>query len=296
MGGKNVKAIKTCLWFDHQASEAAECYSSIFQDGKINNIARNKSSNLSESSVLTVDFEIAGSKFIGLNGGPIFTLTPAISFYVDCESIEELDQLWNELSKDGTILMELGQYPFSEKFGWLNDRFGVSWQINLSKRKQQITPFLLFVQNQHGNAKAAIDFYCKSFNNSNIGDIQYYGKDHGEPEGTVMHALFYLNGQPFMAMDSVEPHEFTFSEATSFCVFCKTQDEIDFFWETLSEGGSKSQCGWLKDQFGVSWQIIPESLAQLMTNKDPEKTKSVMEALLKMQKLDIEKLKQASEM
>jgi predicted 3-demethylubiquinone-9 3-methyltransferase (glyoxalase superfamily) len=291
----NLKAIKTCLWFDHQAPEAAECYSSIFQNGKINNIVRNKSGNqLADDSILTVDFEIAGSKFIGLNGGPYFSLSPAISFYVDCESIEELDQLWNELSKDGTVLMELGQYPFSEKFGWLNDRFGVSWQINLSKSKQQITPFLLFVQNQHGNAKAAIDFYCKTFNNSNIDSIQYYGKDQGEPEGTVRHALFHLNRQPFMAIDSAEPHAFTFSEAISFCVYCKTQEEIDFFWDTLSQGGSESQCGWLKDQFGVSWQIIPECLGQLMT--DPEKAKSVMEALLKMQKLDIEKLKQASEM
>lgn len=289
-----MKKISTCLWFDQQAEEAAEFYTSIFKGGQIKNTVLNMSSDhLPNGSVLTVDYEIAGSTFLALNGGPIFKFTPAISFHVDCETVEEINLLWEKLIEGGIALMGLDVYPFSEKFGWVQDKFGVSWQLNLTQREQKITPFLMFVGEQHGRAKEAMDFFCDKFNNTGIESMHLYGKDQNEPEGTVMNASFTLNGQSFMAMDSAYPHAFSFTEAISFCVYCKTQEEVDYYWEELSKGGEKSQCGWLKDQYGVSWQVIPELFTIMITDDNPLKAKSVMEAVLKMQKPDIETLSDA---
>ncbi|MDF2557233.1 MAG: hypothetical protein K0R71_1061 [Bacillales bacterium] len=257
---------------------------------KVNELKNTAGGRFPEGSVLTVDFDIGGRRFVALNGGPLFKFTPAISFFVDCESVEEINLLWKNLSEGGVALMGLDAYPFSEKFGWVQDKYGVSWQLSLTRCKQHISPFLMFVGEQHGKAKEALDFYCKNFNNSSVEDIQLYGKDQSEPEGTVMIASFALNGQSFKAIDSAYPHGFSFTEAISFCVYCKTQEEIDFYWEELSHGGSKSECGWLKDQFGVSWQIIPEDFIQMITDENREKVDAVMDAVLKMKKPDIETL------
>lgn len=175
--------------------------------------------------------------------------------------------------------MELGTYPFSEKYGWLNDQFGVSWQIGMWNKKQKITPFLMFSGKQHGKVSDAIRLYTSVFK-----DSQIINKEETE---------FSINGLEFMTLDSDIEHAFTFSPATSFYVSCDSQAEIDLLWEKLSEGGKKQMCGWLEDQFGVSWQIEPVILEKYMQDKDPVKAKKVMEAMLKMSKMDIEKLEQA---
>ncbi|MFN2457135.1 MAG: VOC family protein, partial [Chitinophagaceae bacterium] len=137
--------------------------------------------------------------------------------------------------------------------------------------------------------------YASLFDNSSIAGILKYTAGENEPEGTVKHAQFTLNGQVFMAMDS-EPHAFVFNEAISFFVSCETQEEIDYFWNKLTaDGGQESQCGWLKDKFGVSWQIVPLILMQLMEDKDKAKAGRVMQAMMKMKKIEIEKLKEAAE-
>jgi predicted 3-demethylubiquinone-9 3-methyltransferase (glyoxalase superfamily) len=154
---------------------------------------------------------------------------------------------------------------------------------------QKITPFLWF----DGKAEDAMNFYVSIFQNSQRGRISRYGDAGPGPKGTVMVATFQLEGQEFIALNG-GPH-FKFTEAISLVVNCETQAEVDAFWEKLSEGGSKGQCGWLKDQYGLSWQIVPTVLGELMSDPDPEKSKRVMTAMLKMKKLDIKTLKQAYE-
>lgn len=152
---------------------------------------------------------------------------------------------------------------------------------------QKITPFLWF-DNQ---AEEAVKFYASIFKNSKIVSIMRYGEAGPGPKGTVMTATFQLDGQEFVALNG-GPH-FKFTEAISFVINCKTQEEVDHFWEKLSEGGEESRCGWLKDKYGVSWQVVPTVLVEMLQDKDAEKSKRVMQAMLKMDKLDIKKLKQA---
>ena len=152
---------------------------------------------------------------------------------------------------------------------------------------QKITTFLWF-DNQ---AEEAINFYVSIFKNSRIGDIARYGDTGPGPKGQVMTAGFILAGQQFTALNGGP--NFKFTEAISLVVNCETQEEVDEYWEKLSAGGQKVQCGWLKDKFGLSWQIVPTILKELLKDKDPEKTNRVMQALMKMTKLDIAQLKAA---
>jgi predicted 3-demethylubiquinone-9 3-methyltransferase (glyoxalase superfamily) len=152
---------------------------------------------------------------------------------------------------------------------------------------QKITPFLWF----DGKAEEAMRFYVSIFKNSKIGAITRYGDAGPGPKGTVMVATFQLEGQEFIALNGGP--QFTFSPAISFVVNCETQEEVDAFWEKLAEGGEKLQCGWLRDKYGLSWQIVPTVLGEMMQDKDAEKSQRVMKAMLQMTKLDIKRLKQA---
>jgi predicted 3-demethylubiquinone-9 3-methyltransferase (glyoxalase superfamily) len=154
---------------------------------------------------------------------------------------------------------------------------------------QKITPFLWF----DDNAEEAVNFYVSVFKNSKIGKVARYGKAGPGPEGTVMTIAFELAGQEFIALNAGP--KFKFTEAISFVVNCETQKEVDEFWEKLSAGGSKGQCGWLKDKFGLSWQIVPTALGKMMSDSDPARSQRVMKALLQMDKLDIAGLKRAYE-
>ena len=298
-----MQKITPFLWFDNQAEEAAKLYTSLFKNAKIGKIARygkegHEIHGREAGSVMTVEFELAGYKLAGLNGGPQFKFTPAISFFVVCETEAEVDALWQKLSQDGMTLMELQKYDWSEKYGWLLDKYGLSWQVSLGRKEevgQTITPFLMFVGKQSGRAEEALRFYTSAFKSSDVAGILRYGPGETEPEGTVKHAQFRLNGEVFMVMDSALQHPFTFTEALSFVVNCETQEEVDHFWEKLSEGGTKGRCGWLKDKFGVSWQIIPTALGKMLQDKDAAKSQRVMQAMLQMDKIDIKTLKQAYE-
>jgi predicted 3-demethylubiquinone-9 3-methyltransferase (glyoxalase superfamily) len=151
----------------------------------------------------------------------------------------------------------------------------------------QITPFLWF----DSNAEEAVNFYTSVFKDSKIESINRYGEAGPGPKGTVMTIAFQLLGQDFVALNGGP--EFTFTPAVSFVVDCKTQQEIDGLWDKLSEGGEKVQCGWLRDKFGVSWQIVPSNLSELFESDDPEKSERVMKAMLQMEKLDIKALQEA---
>ncbi|MCE8429120.1 MAG: VOC family protein [Candidatus Methanoperedens sp.] len=293
------------LWFDHQAEEAAKFYTSVFKNSRFVNITRYgeagpEATGRTEGTIMTIEFEIEGQKFIAINGGPLFKFTPSVSFLVACDTKEEVDAIWVKLSEGGTALMELGEYPFSEKYGWTQDRYGLSWQVMFMgdrKIKQKITPTLMFVGKQCGKAEVAINFYTLVFKNAEIGDILRYGKgEEPDKEGTVKHAAFTLENQEFAAMDSARNHNFTFNEAISFMVECGTQEEIDYYWEKLTaDGGQESVCGWLKDQFGVSWQVAPTILGDMLRDQNKEKVERVTNAFLKMKKFDIGELKKAYE-
>jgi len=291
------------LWFDRQAEEAANFYTSNFKNSRVGNLVRASKAGyeihgLPEGTVMTIEFIIEEQKFIAINGGPLFKFTPTVSFLVACKTKEEVDALWEKLSAGGTALMELGEYPFSEKYGWTQDRYGLSWQVMFMgdrKIEQKITPTLMFVGEQHGKAETAVHLYASVFNGAKIGDILRYGKgEEPDKEGTIKHAAFTLEGQKFAAMDSARSHDFAFNEAISFMVDCKTQEEIDYYWEKLTaEGGQEGMCGWLKDKFGVSWQVAPTSLDEMLRDHDKERVERVTNAFLKMKKFDIEELKKA---
>jgi predicted 3-demethylubiquinone-9 3-methyltransferase (glyoxalase superfamily) len=295
-----MQKITPFLWFDNQAEEAVNFYTSIFKDSKIASVTRYgeegaEISGRPKGSVMTVEFELEGQKFVALNGGPYITFSPAISFFVSCKTEEQTDRIFNKLSEGGMILMELDKYPFSKRYGWVQDKFGVSWQLNFASRTQIIAPFLMFVGEQHGKAEDAMNFYGSLFKNSDILSMERYGRGEIGPEGTVKHAAFSLDGQEFMAIDSSWEHQFTFTPAISFVVNCETQEEVDVFWEKLSEGGEKHRCAWLKDKYGVSWQIVPSVLLEMLKDKDAEKAKRVMHTMLQMDKIDIKTLKQTYE-
>ncbi|OHA85613.1 MAG: hypothetical protein A2408_00985 [Candidatus Yonathbacteria bacterium RIFOXYC1_FULL_52_10] len=286
------------LWFANKAEEAANFYVALFENSKVGNVMRYdgesaKASGQPEGSVLTVSFTLDGYEIGGLNGGPVFSFTPATSFFVSCETREEVDTLWQKLVAEGKVLMPLDAYPFSERYGWLEDKFGVSWQLILSDRSQRIVPCLLFVGEQYGNAEEAMNLYTSLFDNSSIPTFTRYGAGEAGTEGTVAHAVFALDGQEFVAMDGPGEHAYTLTPAMSFLVNCATQEEVDKFWDGLSEGGVEDQCGWLKDKYGVSWQIVPSVLNELLSDPDPEKAQRTMHAMLQMHKLDIAELKKA---
>ena len=273
-------SIYPCLWFNGNAKEAARFYSSVFDNAVIK----------SENQFVSL-LEISGQKFMCLNGGPEFSFNPSISFYVVCETEEELDKSWNKLLHNGYVLMALDKYDWSPKYGWLSDQYGVNWQLSLGKFEQvgqKFTPTLMFTGSQSGKAEEAIRFYTSLFENSAIGGILRYSKGEDEVEGNIKHAQFKLNNQVFMAMDSSLDHRFAFNEAVSFVVECDNQQEIDYFWNKFTLEGEESQCGWLKDKFGVSWQIVPSVLDSLMS--DPARSQRVVDAFMKMKKFEIEKL------
>lgn len=285
------------LWFDKEAKQAAELYTSAFKNSKIKHVTVLE--NTPSGSVDIVTIELAGQEFTLISAGPLFKFTPAISFLVACETKEEVDALWKKLSEGGKALMELGTYPFSEWYGWTQDKYGLSWQIMyMGDRpiKQKITPTLMFIGNNCGKAEEAINYYVSMFHNSKVGEIFRYSKGQKpDKEGTVAHGAFTLEGQEFAAMDSAHNHKFTFNEAISFIVHCDTQEEIDYYWEKLSAVPTAEQCGWLKDKYGVSWQIVPTAMDEMMKDKDKKKIARVTEAFLKMKKFDIETLERAYE-
>lgn len=274
--------IYPCLWFDGHAKIAAEFYCKVFDNSKIR-----------VDTPMVVNFELTGKKFMGLNGGPNFKFNPSISFFVNCVSIAQTNETWNQLIQGGKALMPIGKYPWSECYGWVQDQFGLTWQLsyNPAITHQNIIPSLLFTSQHYGEAEEAIHLYTSLFDNSSTEFLSHHpnGTEH---EGKLLFSRFNLNHYEMIAMDGPGVHDYTFNEAISFVVDCETQEEIDFYWNHLTkDGGQESRCGWLKDKFGVSWQIIPLILGQLMS--DPAKAPRVMEAFLKMKKFDIDQLMKA---
>ena len=277
------------LWFDKEANEAAKFYMSLFEGSKLKD--KTILNDTPSGSVDMITIELAGQEFMLLSAGPLFKFTPAVSFLIACSSVEEVEVLWEKLIENGLALMPIDAYPFSEKYGWVMDKYGLSWQVMYMgdfEIKQKITPTLMFVGDQCGNAEEAIQFYTTLFKDSSVGHILRYGEDAApDKANTIQHVDFVLENQTFAAMDSAHEHNFTFNEAISLMVMCDTQEEIDYYWDKLSAVPEAEQCGWLKDKYGFSWQIVPTIMNEMMQTKEAVKLAQVTEAFLKMKKFDI---------
>lgn len=283
------------LWFDTQAKEAADFYASTFTDSEVVNVTTLRDTPSGDCDV--VSFTVAGQPFQAISAGPVFKLNPSVSFLIACETADEVDALWTPLIEGGEALMPLDTYPFSERYGWVQDRYGVSWQVmhhGDSPITQKIVPTLMFVGDNCGRAEEAMTLYTSVFENSSIGHVMRYEKgEEPDVEGTVRHAGFTLDSYELAAMDSALEHAFAFNEAISLMVHCDTQDEIDRFFSQLSAHPENEQCGWLKDRFGLSWQIVPRVMDEMMQDGDEEAVARVTQAFLPMKKLDIAKLEEA---
>ena len=290
-----MKKISPHLWFDTEAKEAAAFYTSLFDDSKI--LTTRTLCHTPSGDADIVSFELAGQPFMAISAGPLFKFNPSVSFLVACESKDEVDSLWDRLIEGGSALMPIDSYPFSARFGWLQDRFGLSWQIMLadgSEITQKIVPTLLFVGDVAGKAEEAITFYASVFGRTEIGSIMRYGAgEEPETEGTVKHASFEIEGFHLAAMDSEREHAFAFNEAISFVVSCDSQAEIDRYSDLLSAVPEAEQCGWLKDAYGLSWQIVPRAMEEMMANADEATLARVVEAFLPMKRFDLAKLEDA---
>ncbi len=287
------------LWFDHNAKEAVDFYISVFPNSKINSTSyypQSEAQGLANfqkdlaGKVLTVDFELAGYRFLTINADSTFKPNPSISFFYTCDTKEESDALWNKLIEGGKALMELREYPFSTYYGWVQDKYGYSWQLMLNnpagEKRPKIVPSLLFTKDMDGKAREAMELYTSVFTDSEVGsNINTYPAEMGaDRAGKLSYADFRLFDQWFAVMDGGPEHEFNFSPAVSLMVKCKDQAEIDTYWEKLSANPESEQCGWLQDKFGVSWQITPENMEELM------KTPGAFKRMMVMKKLDIAKL------
>lgn len=295
-------SVVPCLWFDDQAESASEFYASLLPGGSITAVSRYPESSDNPSgkprgSVLTVEFEIANQRFTALNGGPHFTVNPSISFFIFVDRAKEADRIYRKLAVGGHELMAIGEYPWSQRYGWVEDRFGVSWQVMTGGSPQAATviaPCLMFAGRVHGQAEAALRRYVAIFENARVDGIEHYTAGEG-PEHTVKHGRILIGEQTLIAMDSHVEHGFTFNEGVSLQVLCEDQDELDRYWDALSDVGEQGPCGWLKDRFGVSWQVVPRGIAEWMTSKDTAARDRAFQAIMGMKKLDIAAIRAAFE-
>ena len=273
------------LWFKRNAKEAVNFYLSILPHGKIidtNYYPTSEAEGLADfqkefaGDVLAISFEIKGHSFVAINADDTFKPNPSISFFLNFDPLHnphaqaELNTLWEKLLDGGRVLMPLQEYPFSKRYGWVEDKYGISWQLIFTNPKGEerpfITPSLMFANELCGKAEEATDFYLSLFKDAKRYVIAHYGKG-SEPnkEGSVMFTDFTLAKQFFAAMDAGGKHEFIFNEGISLNIACKDQEEIDYYWNALTkDGGQESVCGWLKDKYGLSWQVSPENMKELI--------------------------------
>ena len=290
-----MKKIVPHLWFDTQALEAAEFYVSLFEDSKITNTAMLYDTPSGDAQ--TVEFQLAGFDFAAISAGPYFAFNPSISLMVACETKEEVNRLYNKLINGGSELMPLGTYDFSQWYAWISDRFGLNWQImlveNVNEHKK-IRPSLLFGLEVCGRAQEAMDYYASVFSDSKVGYVNHYQKgEANDLRAKINYAELDIFGLEMVMMDHGYGGDATFNEAISFMIQCEDQKEIDYYWEKLSFVPEAEACGWVKDQFGLSWQIIPKMMEELLSNGTEEERTRVTEAFLKMKKFDIIVLEKA---
>lgn len=297
-----MQAIVPNLWFNANAEEAGQFYASVFPDTTTTVESRYPSEGLLDfqqplaGQPLVVTVTMAGTRLSLINAGPEIQPNSTISFALNFdpqffggsaqEAGEALDRVWGELAREGTVLMALSEYPFSPRYGWVQDRYGISWQLSVTfpdaPSSEFLVPSLLFCGQAQNRAAEAVDFYLSVFGDGELGTQVFYTAIEGPvTTASVMYSDFTLRGQRFSAMDSGVFMDFTFTGGVSLEVLCKDQEEIDRLWEALSAHPEDEQCGWLRDRFGVSWQIVPANMGELMERPQ------AFEKLMQMKKIDI---------
>jgi predicted 3-demethylubiquinone-9 3-methyltransferase (glyoxalase superfamily) len=283
------------LWYNNDAVEAAKWYVSIFENSKI--IQTGLLTDTPSGDVETVEFQLANLTISAISGGPYFTLNSSISLMVACESMEEVDRLYSQLFVGGTELMPLGEYPFSKRYAWFSDKYGLNWQLFMVENRTEhfrIRPTLLFSTDVCGKAEEAMDYYMSIFKEAKKGYINHYAPMEAvDQRAGVNYAELYLPGLPLVCMDHAMGGEDAFNEAFSFMILCESQDEIDYYWDKLSFVPEAEQCGWLKDPYGVSWQVVPANLNDILFNGSKEEVERVTEAFMSMKKFDFALLEKA---
>jgi predicted 3-demethylubiquinone-9 3-methyltransferase (glyoxalase superfamily) len=289
------------LWFDTEAREAAELYCEVFADSEISSVTTLTDTPSGDCDV--VSFRLRSYELMAISAGPLFRINPSISFIVNFDggdpgAAQRLDRAWETLAEGGAELMPLGEYPFSKRYGWIQDRYGVSWQLILADPEGDprpgIVPALMFAGDLCGKAEEAANFYLSVFPGSKWGEVARYpeGAEPAKPN-TIMYADFQLDDGWFAVMDSAGEHDSGFNEAVSLMVNCADQAEIDRYWERLSAVPEAEQCGWLKDRFGVSWQITPAEMGEMLASGSREQIERVTQAFMPMKKFDLAELRRA---
>lgn len=284
-----------CIWFEQDVVTIAEWYVSIFPDSYVDYTTKLGDTPSGETTIVTLS--LFGQFFQFLSAGKLKERNPSISYMISLPTTEEVDELWNKLSQGADILMPLDTYDFSERYGWLKDQHGVSWQVmhNGGMDVQTIAPCLLFVGDAFGQAEAAMNDWISIFPDSYQleGHVSRYGKESAKEEGKLNYARFVLAGREIVVMDSAEDHKFHFNEMQSLIAFCEDQEDIDTYWDKLTAVPEAEQCGWLQDRYGVSWQIVPWEMEEMMTTGTPEQLKRITETFLPMKKIDLIELRKA---
>jgi predicted 3-demethylubiquinone-9 3-methyltransferase (glyoxalase superfamily) len=290
-----MKNIIPHLWYTDNAIEAATFYMSLFEDSRI--IRQGVIENTPSGDAPFIYFTLAGQEFGATSGGPFFKINPSVSFMIQCSTKEEVDYFWKAFADGGDVLMKLGSYPFSPYYGWIQDPYGLSWQVFLVENEpitQKIIPCLLFAKDVCDKAEDAARYYASVFPDGSVDFVSYYQEGEAStPLAKVNYLQFTLNGMKFAAMDHGMGGEEAFTPAISFMVNCDDQKEIDHFWEKLSFVEEAEQCGWCADKYGNSWQVIPADFDEIFVSGSKEESERVTAALLEMKKLDIEALEKA---
>jgi len=283
------------LWFESDMPAVVAYYQSIFPGTVVK--GGGELSDTPSGAVQMASLEIYGFRLDLMTAGPYLPFNPTVSFLISCVSTDEVNELAGRLA-GGTVLMELGTYPFAERYTWVADKYGVSWQLMFSSQMaqaQKVTPTLMFSNDVCGRAEEAASWYSGIFHNATINYLEKYSEGEGGNEKAVVkHAGLTLEGTNIALMDNgAAPTSFTFAQAVSFIVTCETQAEIDYYWEKLTDGGNEVQCGWLNDKFGFPWQIVPTAMGRMMSTGTQEQIARVTAAFMSMKKFDIATLERA---
>lgn len=283
------------LWYDTQALEAAQLYVSLFDDSKILNEAMLYDTPSGDAQ--TVEFQLAGLQFASISAGPYFNFNETISLMVACETKDEVNHLYETLVKGGKVLMPLDEYSFSNWYGWISDCYGLNWQIMLvenMKEHTKIRPCILFSKEQCGKCEEAIAYYHKIFPQVETGYVNYYETGQAfDNRAKINYAELKLFDVNLVLMDHGIGGKETFNEAFSFMISCEDQSEIDQYWDALSCVPEAEACGWLKDCYGLSWQIVPKDLSMYLGHGSKEQVERVTKSFLQMKKFDIKTLEKA---
>ena len=277
------QVITPAIWCDGTADEAAQFYANVFRDASV----------IEQAPGLAATVSIHGFRLSLINGGNQYAPNPSISCILNFDPLlfggeeqarDYLDELYERLSTGG-VLMELGEYPFSPRYAWVRDRFGMTWQLMLTDPDGDPRPFVIpsfmFGGTNHAHAEEATDAWITLFDNARRGALYRYEEGGPLDAGTVMFTDFTLRGTWMAATDSGAFHDFTFTPGVSMIVSCRDQEEIDRYWAGLSAVPEAERCGWCVDRWGVSWQVVPYNIAELMADA------ATLDKILHMGKIDL---------